>query len=235
MEKISGGNSIVEYPLFQTEGGGAIPTPPLQISNYYLRPCAWFDLSPILKRYHYRGEMIGGSIKICLGVYCNGRLIGGAVFGNPWHPESYSDNGTFNCIELRRLCFCDEAPKNTESWTIGKAIWWLKKYTDYNRVLSYSDSSVGHTGTIYRAAGFRLFGEAGGGKKIECDGRTFHIRSLSIDRDYARDLAEKVKSGEAQIIETGSKKIWVKDIAPARQNAFTGYVKDKPIRQETLF
>lgn len=235
MNQISGDNSIVECPLFQTESGGAIPTSPLQISGYYLKPCKWSDLVPILEQFHYRKGMIGGSIKICLGVYCDGRLIGGAVLGNPWHPETYSDGGMFNCIELRRLCFLDEAPKNTESWAIGKVVWWLKKYTDYNRVLSYSDSSVGHTGTIYKAAGFSLFGESGGGKKVEYQGRTFHIRSLSIDRDYARDLVEKVQSGDAHIIETGSKRIWVKDIASPRQNAFVGYVKQSEVTQEVLF
>lgn len=102
-------------------------------------------------------------------------------------------------------------------------------------MLSYSDASVGHTGTIYKASGFRLLGESGGGKKIQYDGRNFHIRSLSIDRDYARDLADKVKSGEAQIVETGAKKIWVKDIAKPRSNAFTGYVKDALVEQAGLF
>lgn len=233
---MSGDNSIVECPLFQTEDGSAILTSPLQISQYRLAPCNWTDLVPILEQYHYRKGMMGGSIKICLGVWADGVLVGGGVFGNPWHPESYSGGGgQWNCIELRRLCFYDDAPKNTESWAIGKMIWWLKKYTDYNRVLSYSDASVGHTGTIYKASGFRLLGESGGGKKIQYDGRNFHIRSLSIDRDYARDLADKVKSGEAQIVETGAKKIWVKDIAKPRSNAFTGYVKDALVEQAGLF
>lgn len=225
---ISGDNSTVEYPLFQTECGGAIPTSPLQIHKYRIYPCKWDELVPILTQFHYRRGMIGGSIKICLGVYCDDRLIGGAVFGNPWHPDSYSDGGRHNCIELRRLCFLDDAPKNTESWAISRSVWWLKKYTDYSRVLSYSDTGAGHAGTIYKASGFRLLGESSGGKKIQYQGRDFHIRSLSIDRDYARNLAEAVQDGSAQIVETGIKRIWVRDIKEPRDGAFTGYVKERP-------
>ena len=77
-------------------------------------------------------------------------------------------------------------------------------------------------------------GESEGGKKIQYQGRDFHIRSLSIDRDYARDLAAKVGTGEAVIVETGTKRIWIRDIAPPRVNAFTGYIKDR-VEQEQLF
>lgn len=90
---MSGDNSIVECPLFQTEDGSAILTSPLQISQYRLAPCNWTDLVPILEQYHYRKGMMGGSIKICLGVWADGVLVGGGVFGNPWHPESYSGGG----------------------------------------------------------------------------------------------------------------------------------------------
>lgn len=232
--EIRGDNSTVEYPLFQTECGGSSPTSPLHISQYRIRPCKWEELVPILEKYHYRRGMIGGSIKICLGVYCDGILIGGAVFGNPWHPDTYSEGGRHNCIELRRLCFLDEAPKNTESWTISRCLWWLKKYSPYTRVLSYSDTGAGHTGTIYRAAGFRLAGESEGGKKIQYQGRDFHIRSLSIDRDYARDLVKAVERGDAQVVDTGIKRIWIRDIADARDGAFNGYVSER-VSQSTLF
>jgi len=196
--------------------------------------CQWEDLVPILNLFHYRKAMMGGSIKICLGVRCDGIFIGGGVLGNPWHPQTYSENGQWNCIELRRLCFYDDAPKNTESWTIGKIAWWLRKYTTYNRILSYSDLGVGHTGTIYKASGFRLVGETGGGRKVRYNGREFHMRSLTINRDYARDLALRVDTGEADIVETGGKLIWLKDIAPAHPVG-TNMPLEPLTPQESLF
>lgn len=133
------------------------------------------------------------------------------MLGNPWHPAAYAAPGR-NVIELRRLALHDDAPKNSESYFIGKIAWWLKKNTPYNRVLSYSDTSVGHHGTIYKASNFKLVGKTAGTEKIVRDGREFHARSLSIDRDYARKLSDDLTSGKAERVKTGEKNIWILDL-----------------------
>lgn len=196
---------------FLLAGGGANPTPSLQIKNFRVHPVAWSSLVPILEGFHYRKGWIGGSIKVCLGLYSPDELIGGAVFGDAWHSETYAEPGRV-ITELRRLVLIDAAPKNSESYFIGKAAWWLKKNTKYNRILSYSDISQGHHGTIYKASGFKLVGQTAGGTKIVHDGRTFHARSLTIERDYAKKLAEAIKSGQAEKVKTGVKNIWLKDL-----------------------
>ena len=69
-----------------------------------------------------------------------------------------------------------------------------------------------HVGTIYKATGFKLVGETGGGATIHWQGREFHVRSLTIDRDYSRELRERVASGEAKVVETGAKNIYVREL-----------------------
>lgn len=235
MNVFSDDSSMVERSLFQMEDGGSIPTSSLQIANYSVHKCEWKSLTRLLARYHYRKDSIGGSIKVCLGVWCEGEIIGGAVLGNPWHPETYAENGKYRPIELRRLVFIDDAPKNSESWLIGKVGWWLRKYTSYNRILSYSDLGKGHTGVIYKAAGFTCLGETAVGSSVRFEGREFHMRSLSIDRDYARELSEAVKSGNAVVADTGRKIIWIRDIAQPIANPIPFFRPLEDTHQSQLF
>jgi len=135
------------------------------------------------------------------------------MFGDPRHRNKYSDNGKTPCLELRRLALIDDTPKNSESFFIGYCLRWLKKNTPYRRIISYADISRGHVGTIYKATGFKLMGQTSAGSKmVVYDGREFHMRSLTIDRDYARELKKKVETGEAKIVTTGSKNIYIKDL-----------------------
>jgi len=213
------GESIEEMRLlFQIEDGGASPTSPLQLSDFKIFPCKWRDIVNVLRDFHYRKTQIGGSLKYVFKVVSNDQVIGGLAFGNPWHPESYEEGGRWKCLELRRLCLIDDAPKNSESWAIGYCLRWLRKFTDYNRILSYSDLGQGHIGTIYKASGFTLFSESKkGGKVIEWRKKNYHIRSLTIDRNYAKQLNLAVEKGEAQVIETGGKRLWIKDIGKPRK------------------
>ena len=50
-------------------------------------------------------------------------------------------------IELSRWCLKDG--RGSEQWS--KVVPWLKERSDTTTVVSYSDPSVGHTGTLYRA------------------------------------------------------------------------------------
>lgn len=102
----------------------------------------------------------------------------------------------------------DECPKNTESWFLSKIIWFVRKNTDFKSVLSYSDKSVGHKGTIYRAENFQFIGETSESKHVFWNGVRYHPRSLTIDRPYSYKLRDAIKNGEA-ILETGlPKNIW---------------------------
>ena len=112
----------------------------------------------------------------------------------------------------------DESPCNSESYFLGQIIKWISCNTNYDNVLSYSDLTVGHVGTIYKASNFKLVGETTPTKYVEWNGKTYHPRSLTIDRDYSYKMREAVKTGKA-FIHTGlPKKIWMYKINYKNRN-----------------
>ena len=89
---------------------------------------------------------------------------------------------------------------------LSQVIRWCASNTNYNYVFSYSDKTVGHNGTIYKAANFKNIGETAPTKYVEWEGKTYHPRSLSIDRPYSYNLRKAVEEGSA-IIKIGLPKI----------------------------
>ena len=170
--------------------------------------CEFSDIRHVFKQYHYKGDSIGGGISVCFAMLIKGDLVGGSVLGKPRHEKKY-----VNCVDIRRMALIDNAPKNSESWFLSRIIRWIASNTDYNYVLSYSDSTVGHVGTIYRASNFINIGNTSPTKYITWNGKTYHPRSLSIDRPYSYELRMAVESGDA-IIHTGlPKTIWLYEIS----------------------
>lgn len=173
-----------------------------------IRICSFSDISNILKDYHYKKDSIGGGISVCFAMMMDNKLVGGSVIGKPRHENKYK-----NCVDIRRMACIDSAPHNSESWFLSQVIKWIASNTNYNYVLSYSDKTVGHNGTIYKAANFKNIGETSPTKYVEWNGKVYHPRSLSIDRDYSYKLREAIKSGDA-VIKTGKpKNIWIYEIS----------------------
>ena len=192
---------MVECQTFQFEGGGSIPISPLHLK---IKECKFRDIRHIFEEYHYKGGHMGGGITACLGAFYKDVYLAGVVLGLPRHNKKYS-NG-YTCIEIRRMACVDALPKNSESWLLGKTIWWLKKFTKVDRVISYSDQSVGHKGTIYKAANFILIGKTAPSKHVFWRGKRYHPRSLTIDRPYSYKMRAGLETGDT-IIETGEPKL----------------------------
>lgn len=166
--------------------------------------CKFKDIRHIFEEFHYKKGHMGGGISMCFGMYINDELVGGSVLGKPRHEKKYK-----NCIDIRRMACLDKSPQNSESFFLGKIIKWVRDNTDYENVLSYSDMTVGHMGTIYKASNFKNIGKTTATKYVEWEGKIYHPRSLSIDRDYSYRLREDVKTGKA-LIKTGlPKNIWL--------------------------
>lgn len=114
-------------------------------------------------------------------------LIGALMFATPCSEdvrasifgEEYKDW----VIELHRLHVLDGTPKNTESWFISRCLSMIK--TDLPRiraVISFSDSTEGHTGIVYQATNFYYCGTTG--SKVfyrDKTGRLRHPRQSGVD------------------------------------------------------
>jgi len=183
------------------------PTPKYP-ADYRIVECEFADIIHIFKKYHYKKNHMGGGISFCLALLdIEGVIVGGSVVGKPRHLAKYK-----GCVEIRRMACLDSCTKNTESFFLSKIIWFIKKNTKFSSVLSYADTSVGHKGTIYAAANFKMIGQTAPSKHVFWKGKRYHPRSLTIERPYSHELRKAVEIGQATI-ETGTpKNIWIYEI-----------------------
>ena len=143
------GDSIrVVHPLFPTEGGGSIPTSPLQFHIGKIERKVFAKLN---HAWHSRLPNVGNcTIGICYGAEFQGIFYAVAWWSHPVNAQ-LTDGKTF---ELRRMAVCHDAPKNTPSRFLSVMVRMLRKERpELCKLLSYQDTEV-HTGTIYRASGW---------------------------------------------------------------------------------
>ena len=107
----------------------------------------------LIIRNHYSHKW--SSCRFAFGLFDGSDLIGVAVYGFPVGRQtvkSITPNlQNSQVLELTRLWLIDEAPKNSESYFLGKTFDWLRKNTFIKVLISYSDPMHGHLGTIYQA------------------------------------------------------------------------------------
>lgn len=176
----------------------------LDKSRCSIKICKFNDIRHIFEEFHYKKSHMGGGISICFAMFIDDNLVGGSVLGKPRHEKKYS-----NCIDIRRMALVDSAPCNSESYFLGKIIKWITSNTNYDNVLSYSDMTVGHNGVIYKASNFTEIGVTSPTKYVEWNGKIYHPRSLSIDREYSYKMRDAIKTGDAEIKTGLPKRIWI--------------------------
>lgn len=112
------------------------------------------ELRDWIKQKHYLRSAPPGFVAAL--EFLEGReRIGGMLIGRP-AARTYGEE----ILELTRMFFVDEAPKNTESAALAMMRSWIRKWLPSIRLLiSYSDPSQGHTGMIYKADGWARFGK----------------------------------------------------------------------------
>ena len=145
-------------------------------------------------KYHYSHGCHNGPMT--WGLFDNDELIGVCAFATPCSEnvraslfgKEYKDHVT----ELHRLVIIDDTPKNTESWFVSRAIKGLKKERPHVwAILSFSDSTQGHKGTVYQACNFLYCGNTGTTTFYQDEtGRLRHPRQngVNISRSRAVEL-----------------------------------------------
>lgn len=120
-----------------------------------------YKISPIDKKLardiiiknHYTHKW--SSCRYALGLFLDDIVYGVAIYGFPVGRRvvksiTPSLENT-EVLELTRLWLKDEAPKNSESFFIGKTFKWLRENTDIKVLISYADPMANHVGIIYQA------------------------------------------------------------------------------------
>lgn len=125
-------------------------------------PVSAKDASKLIKRVHYSGSTAAAS-SLHLGVFLKDRLEGAMQFGPPIDKRKVLPlvkNTPWNgFLELNRMAFSENLPRNSESRAISVALRLIKKhYPHIQWILSFADGAQCGDGTIYRASGFYLTG-----------------------------------------------------------------------------
>ena len=115
-----------------------------------------------VRRVHYSGSSTQNS-QLHLGVFLGDRLEGAMQFGPSLDKSKIvglvRDTPWNGFLELNRLAFTDDLPRNSESRAIGVAMRMIRKnYPHIQWVISFADGTQCGDGTIYRASGFLLTG-----------------------------------------------------------------------------
>ena len=117
---------------------------------------------PFVKAHHYSGKVVNNS-NLHFGAFLDGRLHGVMSFGPSMDKKRLiglvEGTGWNEFIELNRMAFDDYLPRNSESYSIGKAIRMIKKNAPQIKwIVSFADACSCGDGTIYRASNFVLTG-----------------------------------------------------------------------------
>lgn len=113
-----------------------------------------------LESYHYAG--FGRSAKAVYGAFLAEDLVAVCKFSNPVRAEVSSKLGfSFSeVLELDRFCIHPSRHKrNFASWLLSRFSSEAFSSLGPKCLVSFADSTMGHTGTIYRAAGWTFAGD----------------------------------------------------------------------------
>lgn len=135
-----------------------------------------------IAHYHY-SQTCPGVVKAFSLEYL-GRTIGVATFSKPSR-QTITLNDSPALLELSRFFILDGTPKNTESWFLGSCLRLLKSLQKWDAIVTYADSTEGHTGIIYKACNFELLG---------ITRENYHYETACFKRVHKRQVWDRAKS-----------------------------------------
>ena len=179
----AGGVSEARLEVLQA-GGGATPTSALincTPKDINVSPIPHQLAKTLCEHEHYLGTFPGGSV-MSLGVFVQHRLLGIAVLGvgPPNVHRLFQGARREQVLCLTRFWLHDQLPRNSESRTLSVILRHFRRHqSTVKAIVAYSDPAAGHTGTIYRAAGFYYLGPSDSTPLYRLpDGSVHHGRTL---------------------------------------------------------
>ena len=137
------------------------------------------EANELVTRLHYSGSSVW-AVKLHLGVWWEGELIGVLQFGPPMNPRSKTFNKYVtgsrpeHWMELSRMVFTEERPAYAGSKVISMAMRIVKaQFPDVAVIQSFADSRCHLKGAVYQAANFVYVGSHMSGF-YRLDGEWFH-------------------------------------------------------------
>jgi len=218
------GGVAAAQPALQRARGGATPTPALQptprfgAKDLLVRPIPHKIARRVCEQKHYLRSYPGGAM-LAFGVFVGGRLLGVGVLGvGPANIRRLFQEAQGKEVAcLARLWLDDRLGRNGESRTLGIILRCLRREQDtIKAVVAYSDPAAGHTGIIYRAAGFLYLGPSQATPLYSLNGgRPRHSRSLSHSFGSHSIKHFKAHGVEVELVEQSAKHTYIALVDPS--------------------
>lgn len=135
-----------------------------------VKKISYSECSTFLDAYHYVGKGRGG---IAVGAFLDDNLIACVVYSSKLRQNQHYER---DFRELSRLCIHPSyQKKNFASWFISRTY----KFLDVDLIISFCDTTAGHSGTVYKASNFTLSHETKPDYwYVDSDGFVMHKRTL---------------------------------------------------------
>ncbi len=164
MADFRAGGATGSLPAVQAGDGGSNPTPALQFGpkDLIVRAIPHSIAAQVARDRHYLRSAPASPL-LSFGVFAGPGLDGVAIF-TPGPLNGYrllAGAERRDVIALARLWLSDDLPRLGESRVLAVLARLVHRATSAKAILAYSDPAAGHTGGIYRAAGWLYLGQAG--------------------------------------------------------------------------
>jgi hypothetical protein len=157
------GGAAGSLPALQAGDGGSSPTPTLHFSpkDLVVRPIPHSVAAQVARDRHYLHSAPASPL-LSFGVFAGPRLEGIAIItpGPLNGHRLLRDADRRDVVCLARLWLSDDLPRLGESRVLGILARLVRRALSAKALLAYSDPAAGHTGMVYRAAGWLYLGHA---------------------------------------------------------------------------
>jgi hypothetical protein len=138
------------------------------------------EVGPLILREHYIHSMPAAATH-CFAVRLHGALVGAAIItlGSAQAHTLLRGARPGDVLTLARLWLADHLPAHSESRVLAVTVRLLRGETNAKALVTFADPRAGHSGTIYRAAGFLYLGTSRPDTYFEVDGRLCHPRTAA--------------------------------------------------------
>ena len=163
--------------------------------------CEKCQADNIIAHNHYSKKPTKNSF-LSLLVYYHDKVNGALQIGYGIRPKL---NGKFKegeVVEFDRMWLSDEMPKYSETITLSLLHKFLRlRYKNIKAIISYSDTSVGNKGTIYKAANYKLIDKIKADFYITDQGERIHPvtmwhRHKTRKMDFLKKQYPNIKKAE---------------------------------------
>lgn len=137
----------------------------------------------LVKRWHYARGMSNTAI-FCHGLFDDlGALRGVAVWLCPTQRacRTVDPDDWKRVVALSRLAIEPSAPRNAATFLIARSVDLIRKDGRFRSLVSFADSAQGHTGLLYRAAGWTYVGKTVP-TPFWVDGETGEMRAIKATK-----------------------------------------------------